>query len=208
MPTSAVVGTSTLTAAVARPSCKYGKDCYRQSEEHWSSFAHPGDDDWASADGGQNHVDQECQIDATAANTLTFIVDPPWLAPMTSSQSKDLKSDLQHMASKFNLDKAEIVEEVVEGGLWKFIELEASDCNLLDDAKQELTRDDGLLAYYHGQVSGASSVNEADSQHCAEEVRIDPENGQACTLWDLTQIYQDKYSEDDIWEYWQGMQPT
>lgn len=43
---------------------------------------------------------------------------------------------------------------------------------------------------------------------CTEEMRVDPANGQACTLEQLTQICQDQYSTDEIRDYWQCMAPS
>merc|ERR1712032_655289 len=99
------------------------------------------------------------------------------------------------MAQKFNLDKADILEV----GCAKRIELAASDAALLLKAKEELCNVDGLLAYHRSQVPGASgctndgALHEAAATMDRDEIRVDPEDGQAYTFKALSQRYEDQY---------------
>merc|ERR1712139_185832 len=182
----------------------YGKDCSWQGKEHRIVFAHPGDEDWC---------EKQAATEASVSDGDEFTIAPTWLASLSSDQLHDLTSDLQFMASKFNLDRADICE----AGRSKRIVLAASCSTLLNEAEQELCRDNGLLAYYHSQVARSGEDNRSNStlgqaasaasEVQREEMRIDPENGLACTLEELAERYEGQYSLSEIKEYWQTMQP-
>lgn len=208
----------------SRPSCQWGKDCLTQGREHRRAFAHPGDDDWLTAAGvpmqdrheimkprsARSHQDNDTVVEDTHKGAATdahqFIIAPTWLPFMTSAQLCDLSSDLDYMACKFNLEKAMLTET----GRTKQIEVAAKDVCALDQAKQELCSAEGLLEYYclKSQASDNSCVEQdyLPLPAASEEMRIHPENGQAFTLNQLIQLYQERYSPSEIKDYWHIMQ--
>jgi len=122
-----------------RHCCQYGKDCKTQGREHRKVFAHPGDADWVDPAGTSSIVLPALRI------------SPAWLNFLTPIQVEDLSADLEHMSGMFHLDTAGIVEEDAS----RCIELTATSAVLLDEAKHELCKDDGLLAFYESQADSS-----------------------------------------------------
>merc|ERR1711912_75044 len=82
-------------------------------------------------------------------NDCDFSIAHDWLNRLNQAQLDGLKFDLQQMAGKFGLSKAVLVDH----GQLKRIELTSSDHENLFRAHEELCNPDGMLAFYHLQLS-------------------------------------------------------
>lgn len=233
-----------------RPCCRYGNDCYRSSAEHLNAFSHPGDSDWGqddsvAVDASDRHDNQFHAIscDGQADNVglcstaladedtvklsaeVMFTIHPEWLGSMPPAQLDNMKADLEHMAAKFCLTKADVVNE----GNRTWIELVASSISKLDGARQELCEDNGLLDFHKGEVDWVSSQRQADVADCRSDsatqqvkctmttaaasvslpaVRVDPEDGVSRTFEEVQMLYKNMYSLDEIKDYWDAMRPA
>lgn len=134
-----------------------------------------------------------------AQGDSAFVLSPRWLSLLSRQQLEELTSDLAFLRTKFDLDVAELL---CDDSSRLQIRLAAEDPDKLGRARAELTRSEGLLEFY---MAGASSSEPANSSKDAAEQRMDPYDGQVW-LWDAFRLhYKDRYSLDELVEYWQGM---
>jgi hypothetical protein len=217
-----------------RHCCQYGANCLTRGKEHRQVFAHPGDADWVDPAGdsssstvnsGAKRTDDSLEV--MPADVSSIRISPAWLNMLTSTQVEDLSADLRTMAGIFKLDKAALVDSESS----RIIELAARSLTLLDEAKHDLIKDDGLLAFYESQVSFSEITisppapetpeftqetleSEPTPEHSAaepeasgneKEMRTDPDDGQAYTFERIFHKYQDTYKPREIKQYWQTM---
>jgi hypothetical protein len=220
-----------------RHCCQYGAHCLTQGKEHRQVFAHPGDADWVDPAGdssnstgynGATQTDESVEVSPMDGCSLT--ISPAWLNMLTSAQLDDLSADLETMCGIFKLDKADLLDS----GSSRIIELTARSATLLDEAKRDLIKDDGLLAFYESQVHPSEIATSSPATETAKltpetleteptpeasevvqaargnekEMRIDPDDGQAYTFERVFYKYQESYKPKEIKEYWQTMLPA
>lgn len=143
-----------------------------------------------------------------------FSIAHDWMNRLSTAQLDSLKCDLQQMASRFGLSKAVVAYEAS----LKRIELTSSDNESLFQAHEELCNPDGILAFYHSQLSDeappdqkpekvAIEYSNAEAEKAEEDMRVDPETGKAYTFEQLMQHYEGSYSQQEIQDYWEVMTP-
>lgn len=151
-------------------------------------------------------------FDDDIANGCDFSIAHEWLNRLSKAQLDSLKGDLQQMASKFGLAKAVLAHE----GPLTQIQLTSSDNENLFQAHEELCNPDGILSFYHSQLSHAEAQSGkkvaleqsiGDAEEAEEDLRVDPETGNAHTFKQLMLQYEGSYTQQEIQEYWEVMTP-
>ncbi|KAG8235269.1 hypothetical protein J437_LFUL014269 [Ladona fulva] len=87
-------GTTSLNLTVTRPSCKYGKDCYRRNPDHKKAFSHPGDPDYEENSSSPASVDNrpECRFGTSCyRKNPQHIRDFKHTAPARRKKRKNVK---------------------------------------------------------------------------------------------------------------------
>merc|ERR1712178_556807 len=114
---------------------------------------------------------------------------------MTPDQLNDLANDLRYLAGRFRLTKTKLME--CPSSIW--IEVTAKSCSILNGAREELCKSNGLLQFYEVMVGGNAAHQKVENDW---ERRVDPMDGVARTLEELHELYEGQYSQLEIDEYW------
>lgn len=143
-----------------------------------------------------------CTLTAISGSAWKLDVKPRWLSSIPSPDLENLKNDLHHFASTFELTEAIVVDSDTS----LRIEVSASSRTKLERAQSELC--DRLLSHYRGKLDLCVQNEDRDldlEDEEKEERRVDYEDGESKTFEEVHHLYIGQYSSAEVQEYWDSM---